>query len=61
MKDIEIILIDYCSKDNSIIELKKYIKIVKRVRLIIKKKKGKKFYILTSIVKLNAKGQYIIQ
>ena len=60
MKDIEIILIDARQKDNTIIELKKYKKKEKRIRLNINKIKRKILY-SKSIAKLNAKGQYIIQ
>ena len=60
MKDIEIIIIDDYSKDNTIIEVKKYMKWDKRIRLI-RNKKNKQILYSKSIAALNAKAKYIIQ
>ena len=60
MKEIEIILIDDCSKDNTNIEVKKYMKKDKRIRLI-KNKKNRQILYSKSIAALNANAKYIIQ
>ena len=60
MKDIEIILIDDCSTDNSLITIKEFIKDDPRIRLI-KNRKNRKILYSKSIAALNCKGKYIIQ
>ena len=60
MKDIEIILIDDCSTDDSIITIKKYIKEDPRIKLI-ENRKNKKILYSKSIAALNSNGKYIIQ
>ena len=60
MKDIEIILIDDCSKDNSISIIEKYMKEDPRIKLI-KNKNNRKILYTKSIGALNAKGKYIFQ
>ena len=60
MEDIEIILIDDFSSDNSIIVIEEYMKQDPRIRLI-KNNKNKKILYSKSIGALNSKGEYIIQ
>ena len=60
MKDIEIILIDDCSTDNSIKIIKEYIINDPRIRLI-ENKTNKKILYSKSIAALNSNGKYIIQ
>ena len=60
MKDIEIILIDDCSKDNSVEIIEKYMKEDPRIRLI-KNEKNRKILYCKSISALNAKGKYILE
>ena len=59
-KEIEIILIDDCSKDNTVIELKKYMKKDKRI-LLIKNLKNRQILYCKSMAALNANSKYIIQ
>ena len=58
MKDIEIILIDDCSKDDSISIIENYMKEDPRIKLI-KNKNNRKVLYSKSIGALNAKGKYI--
>ena len=58
MKDIEIILIDDCSKDDSISIIEKYMKEDPRIKLI-KNRNNRKVLYSKSIAALNAKGKYI--
>ena len=60
MKDIEIILIDDSSKDNSVSIIEKYMKEDPRIKLI-KNKNNRKILYTKSIGALNAKGKYIFQ
>ena len=60
MKDIEIILIDDFSSDNSIIVIEQYMEKDPRIRLI-KNNKNKKILYSKSIGALNSNGEYIIQ
>ena len=60
MKEIEIILIDDCSKDNTLLKVKKFMKKDKRIRLINNFENRKILY-SKSIAALNANGKYIIQ
>ncbi len=60
MIDIEIILIDDCSCDNSITIIEKFMKEDQRIRLI-KNNKNKKILYSKSIAALNSKGEYIIE
>ena len=60
MKDIEIILIDDYSTDNSIMIIEDYMKKDSRIRLI-KNNKNKKILYSKSIAALNSKGEYIIE
>ena len=60
IKDIEIILIDDFSTDNTIIIIEEYMKNDQRIRLI-KNNKNKKILYSKSIGALNSKGEYIIQ
>ena len=60
MKDIEIILIDDYSNDNTLITIEKYIKEDKRIKLI-KNNKQRKILYSKSIASLNANGKYIIE
>ena len=60
MKDIEIILIDDCSTDNTISIIEKYMKEDPRIRLI-KNKQNRRILYSKSISALNAKGKYILQ
>ena len=60
MKDIEIILIDDCSNDNSISIIEKYMKEDPRIKLI-KNKNNRKILYSKSIGALNSKGKYIFQ
>lgn len=57
MKEIEIILIDDCSTDNTLDIIEKYMKDDKRIRLI-KNKENRKILYSKSIAALNAKGKY---
>ena len=59
-KDIEIILIDDCSNDNSINVIEKYMKEDPRIRLI-KNNKNRRILYSKSIAALNSKGKYIIE
>ena len=58
MKDIEIILIDDCSKDDSISIIEKYMKEDPRIKLF-KNRNNRKVLYSKSIAALNAKGKYI--
>ena len=60
MKDIEIILIDDCSTDDSLSIIEKYMKEDERIRLI-KNEENRKILYSKSMAALNAKGKYIIQ
>jgi glycosyltransferase involved in cell wall biosynthesis len=60
MKNIEIILIDDCSTDNSLIKIEKYMNEDKRIKLI-KNNKHRKILYSKSIASLNANGKYIIE
>jgi hypothetical protein len=60
MKEIEIILIDDLSSDNSIIIIEKFMKYDPRIRLI-KNNKNKKILYSKSIAALNSNGKYIIE
>ena len=60
MKDIEIILIDDFSTDNTITIIEEYMKNDKRIRLI-KNNRNKKILYSKSIGALNSKAEYIIQ
>ena len=59
-KDIEIILIDDCSNDNSINIIEQYMKDDPRIRLI-KNNKNRRILYSKSIAALNSKGKYIIE
>ena len=59
-KDIEIILIDDCSNDNSLNIIEKYMKEDPRIRLI-KNNKNRRILYSKSIAALNSKGKYIIE
>ena len=58
-RDIEILLINDCSKDNSINIIEKYIKIDKRI-ILIKNKKNKGTFISRNIGVLYSKGKYLV-
>ena len=60
MKDIEIIIIDDCSTDNSIAIIEEYMKEDERIRLI-KNIENRKILYSKSFAALNSKGKYIIQ
>ena len=60
MKDIEIILIDDCSTDNSVKIIEEYMREDPRIRLI-KNEKNRRILYSKSIAALNAKGKYITQ
>ena len=60
MKEIEIILIDDCSKDNTLLKVNSFMKKDKRIRLINNTENRKILY-SKSIAALNAKGKYIIE
>ena len=60
LKEIEIILIDDFSQDNTFIELQKYIEKDKRIKLI-KNNKNRKILYSKSMAALNANSKYIIQ
>ena len=60
IKDIEIILIDDSSSDDSIKIIEEYMKSDLRIRLL-KNKKNKKILYSKSIAVLNSNGEYIIQ
>ena len=60
MKDIEIILVDDCSTDDSISIIQKYRAEDQRIRLI-KNQYNRKILYSKSIAALNSNGQYIIQ
>ena len=60
MKDIEIILIDDCSNDNTLKIIEKYMKEDERIRLI-KNIENRKILYSKSLAALNSKGKYIIQ
>lgn len=59
MKDIEIIIIDDCSTDNSLSIIEKYMKEDERIRLI-KNIENRKILYSKSLSALNSKGKYII-
>jgi len=58
-KDIEIILIDDCSKDNTNLLIKKYIKDDKRI-ILIKNKKNKGTFASRNIGSLKSRGEFIM-
>ena len=60
MKEIEIILIDDCSPDNSLTIIKKYMKEDERIRLI-KNEINRKILYSKSMAALNCNGKYILQ
>ena len=60
LKEIEIILIDDFSFDNSIIVIEEYMKKDSRIRLI-KNNKNKKILYSKSIAALNSNGEFIVQ
>ena len=60
IKEIEIILIDDCSTDNSLNIIKNYMEEDGRIRLI-KNKKSRKILYSKSIAALNSNGKYIIE
>ena len=60
MKDIEIILIDDCSTDDSLSIIENYMKEDERIRLI-KNFENRKILYSKSFAALNSKGKYIIQ
>ena len=60
MKDIEIILVDDCSTDNSVDIIKKYMGEDQRIRLI-RNQYNRKILYSKSIAALNANGEFIIQ
>lgn len=59
MKDIEIIIIDDCSLDDSLEIIEKYMEEDPRIR-IIKNEKNRKILYSKSMAVLNAKGKYIL-
>ena len=60
MKEIEIILVDDCSKDNTSKIIEEYMKEDERIRLI-KNEKSRKILYSKSIGALNARGKYIME
>ena len=60
MKDIEIILVDDCSTDNSLSIIQSYMKDDKRIRLI-RNQNNRKILYSKSIAALNSNGKFIIQ
>ena len=60
MKEIEIILIDDCSPDNSLTVIKKFMKEDERIRLI-KNQINRKILYSKSLAALNCNGKYILQ
>ena len=60
MKEIEIILIDDCSTDNSLILIKQLMKYDQRLRLI-KNFENRKILYSKSLAALNSNGKYILQ
>jgi len=60
MKDIEIIIIDDNSNDDSLKIIKNYMKNDKRIRLI-KNQENRKILFCKSLAALNSKGKYIIE
>ena len=60
MKEIEIIIIDDCSTDNSLTIIEEYMKEDERIRLI-KNFENRKILYSKSFAALNSKGKYIIQ
>ena len=60
MKEIEIILIDDCSEDKTILIIENFMKKDKRIRLI-KNYENRKILYSKSIAALNAHGKYIIE
>ena len=59
MKDLEIIIIDDCSTDNSLTIIEKYMKEDERIRLI-KNTENRKILYSKSFSVLNSKGKYLI-
>jgi len=59
MKDLEIIILDDCSTDNSLTIIEKYMKEDERIRLI-KNTENRKILYSKSFSVLNSKGKYII-
>ena len=57
MKEIEIILVNDCSTDNSLDIIKNYMKYDKRIRLI-KNKENRQILYSKSIASLKARGKY---
>ena len=60
MKDIEIILVDDCSTDDTLNIINKYIIEDQRIKLI-RNKKNRKILYSKSIAALNARGKYLIE
>ena len=60
MKDIEIILINDCSTDKTLLKVKIFMEKDKRIRLI-KNSENRRILYSKSIAALNARGKYIIQ
>ena len=60
LKEIEIILIDDCSPDNSVEIIEKYMKEDPRIRLI-KNEKNRNILYSKSMAALNSKGKYILE
>ena len=60
MKEIEIILVDDCSTDDTIEKVEKYMKEDERIRLI-KNIKNRKILYSKSMAALNSNGKYIVQ
>ena len=59
MKEIEIILVDDCSKDNTLVLIKKFMKEDKRIRLI-KNEINRKILFSKSMAAINSNGKYIL-
>ena len=60
MKEIEIILVDDCSKDNTLVLIKKFMKEDKRIKLI-KNEVNRKILFSKSMAAINSNGKYILQ
>ena len=60
MKEIEIILIDDCSKDNTLLKIENFMEKDKRIKLI-KNNENRKILYSKSIAALNSHGKYIIE